>query len=101
MSDKMFKDCRITLTERSRNRMKLTIKLGAEEAEGFRNFMSVTRPEEVSEEEYLRSLFFHGIERLKEQLEAVAREKMGIMASELDEVGPSEEVDLDEDVDKL
>jgi len=79
--------------------MKLTIKLGAEESEGFKAFMATTKPDTISQDEYLRSLFFHGIERLKEQIEEVAREQLGSLNPE-DYHKPVEEVTT-HDVEKI
>jgi len=48
--------------------MKLTIKMGVEETEAFKNFMSELRPPHVTEEEFTRTIFYKGVERFQEEL---------------------------------
>ena len=59
---------RIRVDERSRNRMKLQIKLSKDEALAFKNFASVCKPEEVSDDDFIKTVFVTGIEALNKQL---------------------------------
>jgi len=66
----------IKTTERSRGRMKLTIKLSKDEAQGFKNWTSVVKPDQVAEEDFLKQIFFNGIEHLNDKLQKISEEVM-------------------------
>jgi len=51
---------KITVEERSKQRMKLHIKLDQEQAVAFRNFCGVFKPGNVSDEQFVKSLFMLG-----------------------------------------
>tara|TARA_R110002074_G_scaffold127756_10_gene267543 strand:- start:1902 stop:2255 length:354 start_codon:yes stop_codon:yes gene_type:complete len=53
---------------RSKNRMKFQLKLNQEEAEAFKNFSNSVKPEGLSQNDFVRSIFFNGIRSLEEQL---------------------------------
>ena len=59
---------RIRIDERSKDRMKLQIKLSKDEALAFKNFASVCKPEEVSYGDFIKTVFVTGIESLNKQL---------------------------------
>jgi len=59
---------RIRIDERNRNRMKLQIKLSKDEAMAFKNFASVCKPEEISDDDFIKTVFVTGIEALNKQL---------------------------------
>lgn len=59
---------RLRIDERSRNRMKIQIKLSKDEAEAFKNFSSVIKPEEVSDDDFMKTIFVTGCEALNQQL---------------------------------
>lgn len=42
---------------RSKGRMKLMIKLSKDEAEGFKNWSSIIKPENINDEEFLKQIF--------------------------------------------
>ena len=65
---------KIKTTERSRGRMKLTIKLSKDEALGFKNWSSLVRPDTISDEEFFKQIFFNGIEHLNDKLQQMSRE---------------------------
>lgn len=69
-------DWTIKTTERSRGRMKLTIKLSKDEAQGFKNWTSVVKPDQVAEEDFLKQIFFNGIEHLNDKLQKISEEVM-------------------------
>ena len=48
--------------------MKFQIKLNQEEAEAFKNFSDSVKPLELSQNDFVRSIFFNGIRALEEQL---------------------------------
>ena len=63
LSDWSFK-----LQERTRNRMKLQIKLSKVEAQAFKNFAEVVKPDEVSDADFLKSVFKIGLEEMENRL---------------------------------
>jgi len=67
-------DWTIKTKERSRGRMKLTIKLSKDEAQGFKNWTSVVKPDQVAEEDFLKQIFFNGIEHLNDKLQKISEE---------------------------
>ena len=62
------KNWKIKVVERSRGRMKFQIKLNAEEADAFRNFTNSVKPKEISLDDFIRSIFFRGIQSLEKQI---------------------------------
>ena len=65
---------RIRVDERKRNRMKLQIKLSKDEAIAFKNFASVCKPEDVSDDDFIKTVFVTGIESLNQQLAAMVQQ---------------------------
>ena len=58
----------VKLQERKRNRMKLTIKLDKQESEAFKSFAETVKPAEISDQQFLKSIFLYGIEAVNTQL---------------------------------
>ncbi len=58
----------IKIDYRSKNRMKFQLKLNQEEAEAFRNFANAVKPTDLGMTDFVRSLFFHGIRALEQEL---------------------------------
>ena len=58
----------IRIDERKRNRMKLQIKLSKDEAQAFKNFSDVCKPQEITDDEFIKTCFVTGIESLNQQL---------------------------------
>jgi len=56
--------------------MKLTIKLSKDEAQGFKNWTSVVKPDTIAEEDFLKQVFFNGIEHLNDKLQKISEEVM-------------------------
>ena len=54
--------------ERNRGRMKLQIKLNKEEAQAFKNFMTMVKPSEVSDDDFMKGIFKIGIETMEQKL---------------------------------
>ena len=64
-------DCdtwKIRVDERSRNRMKLQIKLSKDEAMDYRNFAEVCKPEDCTDADFMKTVFITGIEAMNKQL---------------------------------
>ena len=61
-------DWTVTVTHRKRDRMKLQFKLNKEESEAFKNFMTQTRPEEISEDDFIKGIFNLGMQTLENQI---------------------------------
>ena len=59
---------RIRIDERSKDRMKLQVKLSKDEAIAFKNFASVCKPDEISDDDFIKTVFITGIEALNKQL---------------------------------
>ena len=60
---------KITVKDRKRNRMKIQVKLSAQEAEACRNFIGATKPPEVSEDTFFKALFMKGWEAYHKEIE--------------------------------
>jgi len=59
---------RIRIDERSKNRMKLQVKLSKDEAIAYKNFADVCKPQEITDEDFIKTVFVTGIETLNQQL---------------------------------
>tara|TARA_Y100000310_G_scaffold155788_1_gene155245 strand:+ start:422 stop:883 length:462 start_codon:yes stop_codon:yes gene_type:complete len=59
---------RIRIDERSKDRMKLQIKLSKDEAIAFKNFADVCKPQEITDADFIKTVFVTGIEALNKQL---------------------------------
>ena len=55
----------ITADYRKRGRMKINFKLSKDESEAFVNFKNQTKPDEIPEDDFLKSIFFLGISTLE------------------------------------
>ena len=69
---------KIKQEERSRGRMKFQIKLNKQETESFKAFTDTVKPSEVSQDDFVKSIFLTGIESLNQKImsmvEAYAKE---------------------------
>lgn len=63
------KNWKIKVTDRSNSRMKLQIKLGKEEATAFTAFSKSMKPEGISDDEFLKMIFFVGIDSVQKALQ--------------------------------
>tara|TARA_R100000951_G_scaffold98292_1_gene88229 strand:+ start:6795 stop:7142 length:348 start_codon:yes stop_codon:yes gene_type:complete len=59
---------KIRVDERSRNRMKIQIKLSKDESLGYKHFAEVCKPAEVSDADFMKIVFFTGMEALNQQI---------------------------------
>lgn len=64
------KDWTIKVQERSRGRMKVQVKLSAEEAEALRSFLTAVKPEDVSTDTFFKGIFMKGWEAYHTDIEA-------------------------------
>lgn len=62
-------DWKITVKDRSKNRMKLQVKLSAQEAEAIKNFLSAAKPDDVSDNTFFKALFMKGWEAYHQEIE--------------------------------
>ena len=58
-----FNNATVKTKEQSRGRMKIVIKLAKDEAEGFLGFKKTMLPEGANEEEFIKAVFFMGLEQ--------------------------------------
>lgn len=63
-----IEDWNIKIKERSKQRMKLQVKLSKDEAVAFKNFADTCKPNEVSDEDFVKVIFVTGFETLNRQL---------------------------------
>jgi len=69
-----FADWNFKLIERTKNRMKLQIKLSKEEAQAFKNFTEMVKPPEIADTDFLKGIFKIGVETMETRLlEAVQK----------------------------
>jgi len=60
--------------ERSRGRMKFQIKLNKNETESFKAFTDTVKPTEVSQEDFVKSIFLTGIESMNQKIMSMVEE---------------------------
>jgi len=53
--------------------MKIQIKLSKDEAEAFKNFSSMVKPEEISDDDFMKTVFVAGCETLNRQLQELVQ----------------------------
>lgn len=61
-------DWNIKHLDRTRNRMKLQLKFNKEEALAIKNFLSMVKPPEISDDEFFKGIFKIGIETMEMKL---------------------------------
>ena len=66
----------IRVEYRNRNRMKINFKLSREETTAFTNFKNQTKPDQISEENFIKSIFFLGLSTLETNLSAKISEEL-------------------------
>jgi hypothetical protein len=67
-----------TVTHRGKNRMKITFKLNQEESAAFKSFQDATRPDGLSEEHFLKSIFFLGLTTLEQNVTRKLAESVSV-----------------------
>ena len=94
-----FDEWNINLIDRTKNRMKLQIKLSKDEAQAFKNFMGMVKPPEIDEIDFVKGIFKIGVETMEMKLmEAVQQhaEEEGIDLDNLHEDAAELEADQEE-----
>ena len=91
---KTFKpdDWSVKIEYRKRDRMKIGFKLGKEEAEAFTNFKNQTKPDSISEDSFLKSIFFLGLSTLEANISRKIQDQLEEDSKDEDVVIPEEEV---------
>jgi hypothetical protein len=59
---------KIKVRERRNNRMRLQINLSKDEAVAYKNFSEVCKPEDITDADFIKTVFVTGIEALNKQL---------------------------------
>lgn len=73
--------------------MKLQFKLNKEESQAFKNFMTQTRPNEISEDDFIKGIFTLGmhtleaqiVEKIEDELKSKREESMSESDTEIGE----------------
>ena len=83
----------IKTVERKRGRMKFQLKLNKDETIGFKEFSEHLKPEGMSSEEWIRAIFYKGLEKIQTELMQGVEQYMEEHKDELDASGMQEAVD--------
>jgi len=83
-----------------KGRVKISFKLGKEESEGFEAFMGTVKPEQLGKEDFIRIIFFKGVEALNKEFSQIAKDFAEQKAGELalEGVNPEEVANTAEEV---
>tara|TARA_R110002051_G_scaffold317561_2_gene398876 strand:+ start:97 stop:450 length:354 start_codon:yes stop_codon:yes gene_type:complete len=66
----------VKVLNRTKDRMKITFKLSKDESEAFQNFQNNTKPDDISEDQFIKSIFFLGLTTLETNLHHKIAEEM-------------------------
>jgi hypothetical protein len=83
----------IKTIERKRGRMKFQLKLNKEETQGFKEFSDHLKPADMGQEEWIRAIFYKGLEKIQTELMEGVEKYMEEHKDELDASGMQEAVD--------
>ena len=76
---------KIKIRNRRNNRMRIQLNLSKEEAQAYKNFADLVRPEEISDSQFMKTVFLTGIEamnkELAEMVQKYAKENVENLAS--------------------
>ena len=86
-----FSEWKIKLTERTRERMKLQVKLNKDEALAFKNFMEMVKPPELDEDNFLKGIFKLGVETMEMKLMEAVKQHAEENDMDLSALGLTEE----------
>ena len=90
MSEKIkfnFEDWDVNISDRSRNRMKLRIKLNKQETEAFKAFYETVKPAEITQDQFLKQIFLYGCDAVNQQLVEAVKQYAEEHKEELEEQG--------------
>lgn len=88
----------VKLEYRKRDRMKIGFKLGKEEAEAFVNFKNQTKPDSISEDNFLKSIFFLGLSTLEANISRKIQDELAANTEDEDVVIPEAEEEEEAEV---
>jgi uncharacterized alpha/beta hydrolase family protein len=74
---------KIKVRHRRNNRMRLQINLSKDEAEAYKNFAEICKPEDITESDFLKTVFITGVEGLNKQLAEMVQQYAKENQSEL------------------
>jgi len=69
-----FDSWKIKIRERRNNRMRLQINLDKDQGIAFKNFSSVCKPDEVSDHDFIKTIFLTGVEAMNKELANLVKE---------------------------
>jgi uncharacterized alpha/beta hydrolase family protein len=69
-----FDSWKVKLVERNRTRMKLQIKLDKDQTLAFKNFAALCKPTEVSDHDFIKTIFLTGVEAMNKELATLVKE---------------------------
>jgi hypothetical protein len=93
MSEKInlsFDNSKITVTDRSKGRMKIAIKFSKEESEAFKNFLKI-KPPGLPEDLFYKQIFFAGCNAMTQQIEELIEQHREKIESQLESTENSDE----------
>jgi|1_EtaG_2_1085319.scaffolds.fasta_scaffold05539_5 hypothetical protein len=68
-----FNSWKIKVRERRNDRMRLQINLDKDEALAYKNFAEVCKPDEVTDSDFMKTIFLTGVESMNKQLADMVR----------------------------
>jgi hypothetical protein len=84
----------VKVLNRTKDRMKITFKLSKDEAEAFQSFTNQTKPDEISDDKFIKSIFFLGLTTLEQNLQQSVAEEMAKHVEEQQVTIPDEDDDV-------
>ena len=78
---------KLRINERRNGRMQLRFNLTKDEALGFKNFTDMVKPENVSEEMFIKGIFLQGINTMQKELAEMVKKYAEANPEELEELG--------------
>jgi len=90
------KDWDVKIQHRNRNRMKITFKLSQDEAAAFNSFKDATCPDNIGEENFVKSIFFLGLTTLEQNVTQKMAESMEVEDGEVSFNVPEEDPSTDD-----
>lgn len=78
---------KVRINNRRNNRMQLRINLDKDESLGFKNFMDLLKPDNVTDEIFVKNIFLQGIKVMQDELSRLVREYAEANPEELEKMG--------------
>jgi hypothetical protein len=91
-----FNNSKITVTDRSKGRMKIAIKFSKEEAEAFKNFTKI-KPPGLPDDLFYKQIFFAGCNAMTAQIEELIEQHRDKLDADMAAAEASTESPLSED----